>query len=274
MKLITAVGIIAIVGVVGYVGCSREDRNEAMARLGKAGRALNGEVRPDDAEHDVPNVVREQQRKERIRQNTKWTAENRALHPVEYCQAMLADLDDYAKRLEVVMHKMMVAKSAATREISDNETMAKSLSKFLDEAKKAYLESVAASNGTVRLGGYDLTLAKAKEKMVDANRKATGLTARIAKRRNMVVSLDKSIDKVAVQQKSLVETRERIQNTINDIQLKNVIDGEQGIRDALNAINDSMSALGVDYDDPSVAEIVQPSKADSVDAEFEKLMKQ
>ena len=157
MKLITAVGIVALVGAVGYVGCSREGRDEAMARLGKAGRALNGEVRPDDAEHDVPNIVREQQRKERIRQNTQWTAENRALHPVEYCQAMLADLDDYAKRLEVVMHKMMVAKSAAAREISDNETMAKSLSKFLDEAKALGMSSLKGhrSVGGIRASIYN-----------------------------------------------------------------------------------------------------------------------
>ena len=274
MKRITLVGVAAIVGVACYVGCSREDRDEALTRLGKAGRALNGEVRSDDEEQDVPNIVREQQRKERVRQNTQWTAENQALHPIEYCQAKLADLDDYAQRLEVVTHKMMVAKSAATREINDNETTVKTLDAFLMDAKKAYRESAAVSNGHVRLGGYNLTLPRAKEKMVDANRKISRLRERIAKRKNMVTRLDKSLDKIAAQQKSLVETRERIQNTINDIQLKNVIEGEQGIRDALNAINDSMASLGVDYDDPSVADIVQPSKAETIDAEFEKLMAQ
>ena len=115
MRIMTLVGIAAVVGVACYVGCSREDRDEAIARLGKAGRALNGEVRPDDVAHDVPNIVREQQRKERVRQNTQWTAENQALHPIEYCQAKLEDLNEYAQRLEVVTHKMMVAKSAATR---------------------------------------------------------------------------------------------------------------------------------------------------------------
>lgn len=274
MKIMTLVGVAAIVGVACYVGCSREERDEALTRLGKVGRALNGEVRPDDEEQDIPNIVREQQRKERVRQNTQWTAENQALHPIEYCQAKLADLDDYAQRLEVVTHKMMVAKSAATREISDNETMVKTLAAFLTDAKKAYRESAAVSNDHVRLGGYDLTLPRAKEKMVDANRKISRLQERIAKRKNMVTRLDKSLDKIAAQQKSLAETRERIQNTINDIQLKNVIEGEQGIRDALNAINDSMASLGVDYDDPSISDIVQPSKAETIDAEFEKLMAQ
>lgn len=274
MKIMTLVGVAAIAGVVCYVGCSQEDRDEALTRLGKAGRALNGDVHPDDVEQDVPNIVREQQRKERIRQNTEWTAENQVRHPVEYCQAKLEALDDYAQRLEVVTHKMMVAKSAATREIADNETTVKTLAKFLDDAKKAYRTSAAASNDHVRLGGYDLTLPRAREKMVDASRKISRLRERVAKRRNMVTSLDKSLDKIAAQQKSLVETRERIQNTINDIQLKNVIEGEQGIRDALNAINDSMASLGVDYDDPSLADIVQPSKAEAVDVEFEKLMAQ
>ncbi len=261
-----------VIGVVVLYNCSQESKDEVADRISTAGRALTGEVRSDGER--TPNIVREQQRKERIRQNTEWTAENQVRHPVEYCQAKLEDLNDYAQRLEVVTHKMMVAKSTATREITDNETTVKTLAKFLDDAKKAYRTSAAASNDHVRLGGYDLTLPRAREKMVDASRKISRLRERVAKRRNMVTSLDKSLDKIAAQQKSLVETRERIQNTINDIQLKNVIEGEQGVRDALNAINDSMASLGVDYDDPSLADIVQPSKAEAVDVEFEKLMAQ
>ncbi len=272
MKTILIIVVGIAVGVAVLHGCSKEDREEVISRVGKASRALSGEARPDDQEHDVPNVVRAQQRKERIRQNTKWTAENQALHPVEYCQAQLEVLESHAKELEVVLHKMMVAKSEATRDIADAEATQKSLAKFLVDAKKAYKESATAGKATVALGGFNITLAKAKEKMVEANRKLPYLEKRIGTRKNMVNELDKRIATISAEQKKIVETRERIQNTISDLQLKNVIDGEQGIRDALNAINDSMASLGVDYDDPALTEIVQPSKSANVDAEFEKLM--
>ncbi len=272
MKTILIIGVGIAVGVAGLQGCSKEDREEAISRVGKASRALSGEVRPDDQEHDVPNVVRAQQRKECIRQNTQWTAENQSLHPVEYCQAKLEDLNDYAKRLEVVTHKMMVAKSAANREIGDNEANLKNLSKFLVDAKKVYKESMDAGMDRVTLGGFSMTLEKAREKMVEANRKIPYLQERIGKRKNMINQLDKNLDVIAAEQKRLVETRERIQNTISDLQLKNVIEGDQGIRDALNAINDSMASLGVDYDDAALSDIIQMPKSASVDAEFEKLM--
>ena len=272
MKKLLFVGAGIAVGVAILHGCSKEDRDEMISLIGNAGRALNGDVRPDDQKHEVPNVVREQQRKERIRQNTQWTAENQALHPIEYCQAKLGDLDEYAKRLEVVMYKMMVAKSAANRDIADNEAKMNDLAKFLSDAKKAYKESVAAGKNKVSLGGFDLTLAKAKEKMVEANRKMPYLKERVGKRKNMINKLEKNIDTISAEQKRLAETRERIQHTISDLHLKTVIDGEQGIRDALNAINDSMASLGVDYDDPALDDIVQTPKSATIDAEFEKLM--
>ena len=263
--IIKLVGALAILAGVIYYFAPTEQRERILQKLEHVGSNA-------EADDGTPKIVREQQRKERIRQDTTWTAENQALHPIEYCQAKLADLDEYDKRLEVLTHKMMVAKSAATRDIGDNEAMQKNLTNFLATAKREYKESAAAGKERVTLGGFSLTFPKAREKMVEANRKLPYLQERIGKRKNMIVKLDKNLDTIAAEQKRLVEIRERIQHTISDLQLKNVIEGEKGIRDALNAINDSMASLGVDYDDPALSDIVQPSQAQSIDAEFEKLM--
>lgn len=270
--ILMVIGLVAVIGVGCYVGCSKENREEAMNRITQTGKSLSGESRPDDVEHGVPNIVADQQRKERIRQNTTWTAENQALHPVEYCQAKLADIEEYSKRLEVATHKMKVAKSGANREIADNEAKINSYTKFLAEAKKAYKEAEAAGSDHVMLGGFNITLQKAKLKMVDAYHNIPYLKERIAKRKNMINQLDKNLAVIEAEQIRLVEMRERIQHTISDLQLDDVIKGEQGIRDALGAINDSMESLGVDYDDPSIETIVQPSSAEMIDAEFDKLM--
>ena len=80
MKRLICIALIAagVFALLTY-GCSREGRDEAVNRMGKAAKALNGEVRPNDQKHATPNIVAEQQRKERIRQNTKWTNPRRRL---------------------------------------------------------------------------------------------------------------------------------------------------------------------------------------------------
>ena len=79
----------AAVSVAVVVGCSQDDRDEIAERGGNAWNAIKGETTPGEK---TPRIVKEQQRKERIRQNNTWTPENRAHHPVEYCQAQLEDL--------------------------------------------------------------------------------------------------------------------------------------------------------------------------------------
>lgn len=270
MSKIIGIGfIVAIVVAVVYVGCSREDREELSERVQNAGAALRGEA--GDGER-TPKIVREQQRKERIRQDTKWTAENRALHPIEYCQAQLEELDRHSKKLEVSMHEVAVNQSKVKREIGEAEAMVKHLTDFLAEAKSAYKSSEASGSEKVLLGGFNLTKDKAKERIVEAARKIPQLQAQTGTLKNFLVKLGKKADVIANAQKKIVENRELVERTISNLKLKEVIDGEQGIRDALNAINDNMASLGEDYDCPTLDEIVQPTNAATVDEEFRKLM--
>ena len=62
MKRLICIALIAagVFALLTY-GCSREGRDEAVNRMGKAAKALNGEVRPNDQEHATPNIVAEQQ---------------------------------------------------------------------------------------------------------------------------------------------------------------------------------------------------------------------
>ena len=69
-----------------------------------------------------------------------------------------------------------------------------------------------------------------------------------------------------------MKIREQIQNTINDLRIKKVIDGDNSIVASLNAIEDSMGVLGVDYDDPSIENIVQPDEKMTREELFKKLM--
>ncbi len=239
-----------------------------MDRVGKASRALNG------SDKSVPDIVKEQQRKERARQNSEWTAENQAKHPTEYCRAQLEELEKHSAALEVSSHKLAVSQSTAKRKISEDEAQIASLQKFLTDAKAAYREAEAADKWPMQVNGFDLSKEKAQEKIVEAAHKINPTKQHIATQKSLLAALEKKSARVVDEKKKVVALRERIQATLNDLNTKNVIDGEKGIADALNAINDSMGAIGMDAADPSIDDLIAPSESASREASFREIMAQ
>ena len=271
-KLIVVAGIVSLSGIALFFGCSKEGREEAMNRLGKAGRALNGEVRPDDMEHATPNIVAEQQRKERVRQNTQWTAENQALHPIEYCQAQLEDLVRVSQQLEVQAHKYAVAKSQVQRSIANADSRVSNLEKFIAEGKKAYREAESAGKWPTSVNGYSMTQDKLKEKLVEASRRIKPLKDSAAQDKARLKSLEQKSELVSARQREAVELKERLTITISNLKLKKIDEGSAGLKDTLNALNDSLASLGGNLSDPSLDDLVAPDSKSSTQTEFDALM--
>lgn len=260
----------AAVVVAGiFTGCSQDDRDEVAERGSNAWNALKGETTPEEK---TPRIVKEQQRKERIRQNNTWTPENRALHPVEYCQAQLEDLQRYSRELEARAHEKSCAIAAVKRTLGDDDTMGQNLKKFLVEAKKTYKECEAANSWPAKIGGYSLSREKTQEKIVDAAQKIAEIQSRTESKRNQLVALEKTLKITQDEQKRIVKIREQVQNTINDLRIKKVIDGDDSIVASLNAIEDNMGTLGVNYDDPKIESIVQPDEKATRENLFKKIM--
>ena len=260
---------LAVAGAVCLLGCSQDDRDELVERGGNALNALKGETTPGEK---TPRIVKEQQRKERIRQNNTWTPENRAHHPVEYCQAQLEELQRYSRQLEARAHEKSCAIAAVKRTMSDDDTLAQNLKKFLDEAKKTYKESETANSWPAKFGGYTLSREKAQEKIVDAAQKLSEIQLRAASKKNQLVALEKTLAVTRNEQKRIVKIREQVQNTINDLRIKKVIEGDDGIVASLNSIEDNMGTLGVNYDDPKVESIIQPDEKTTREELFKKIM--
>lgn len=261
--------ITAAIGAMAFIGCSQDDRDEIATRSGNAWNALKGETTPGEK---TPRIVKEQQRKERIRQNNTWTPENRAHHPIEYCQAQLEDLQRYSRELEARAHEKSCAIAAVKRTLGDNDTMSQNLKKFVAEAKKTYKECEAANSWPAKLGGYTLSREKTQEKIIDAAQKLAELQSTTANKKNQLVALEKTLAVTQNEQKRIVKIREQIQNTINDLRIKKVIDGDDSIVASLNAIEDSMGVLGVDYDDPKIESIIQPDEKATREELFKKIM--
>ena len=269
MKLVKWLLIIVIVGIAVVIGCSQDDRDEIVERGGNAFNALKGETSPGEK---TPRIVKEQQRKERIRQNNTWTPENRAHHPVEYCQAQLEELQKYGRELEARAHEKACAIAAVKRTLGDSDAMEKDLKKFIADAKKTYTECEAANSWPAKLGGYSLSREKTQAKIIDAAQKLSEIQAKIGSKQNQLVSLEKTLKITQDEQKRIVKIREQIQNTINDLRIKKVIEGDNSIVASLNAIEDNMGTLGVDYDDPKIESIIQPDEKSAREELFKKIM--
>ena len=269
MNIVKWLLISAVVGVAFCMGCSQDDRDEIVERGGNALNALKGESIPGEK---TPRIVKEQQRKERIRQNNTWTPENRAHHPIEYCQAQLEDLQRYGRELEARAHEKACAIAAVKRSLGDNETVEQNLKKFIDDAKKTYKECEAANSWPAKLGGYSLSREKTQDKIIDAAQKLNEIQAKTGNKKNQLVALEKTLKITQDEQKRIVKIREQIQNTINDLRIKKVIDGDDSIVASLNAIEDSMDVLGVDYDDPKIESVIQPDEKTTREELFKKIM--
>ena len=269
MTVVKALPVMVVIGMAVCIGCSQEDRDEIAERSGNAWNALKGESSTGEK---TPRIVKEQQRKERIRQNNTWTPENRAHHPVEYCQAQLEDLQRYSRELEARAHEKSCAIAAVKRTLGDSDTMEQGLKKFIVEAKKVYKDCEAANSWPAKLGGYSLSREKTQEKIIDAAQQLADIQLKTGSKKNQLVALEKTLKITQNEQKRIVKIREQIQNTINDLRIKKVIEGDDSIVASLNAIEDNMGALGVDYDDPKIESIIQPDEKTTREELFKKIL--
>ena len=263
------IGVVAIIGSAILCGCSQDERDEIADRGENAWNALKGETTPGEK---TPRIVKEQQRKERIRQNNTWTPENRAHHPVEYCQAQLEDLQRYSRELEARAHEKSCAIAAVKRTLGDNETMVQNLKKFVAEAKATYKECEASNSWPATLGGYTLSREKTQEKIIDAAQRLAEIQSGTASKKNQLVALEKTLKITQDEQKRIAKIREQVQNTINDLRIKKVIDGDNSIVASLNAIEDNMGTLGVNYDDPKIESIIHPDEKATREELFKQIM--
>lgn len=257
-----------IAALAMFVGCSRDDREEAADRIGRAADALKGE----DGSERTPRIVKEQQRKERIRQNTKWTPENQAKFPIEYCQAMLDEIAKDSQHYEVMMHKFLTAKSSVARSIAENDAQLKSYVSFLATAKTSYREADASGVWPVTINGFALSKEKLQEKIVDAANKIKSLELNTTTRKTNLTKLEKKVARITEEQRKLVLTKESLQRTLDNLQLKKVVDSDDGIKDSVAAINDALGALGDGAGEISLEDLVT-ADADTVrKAAFDSIM--
>ena len=267
-----AVSVIGVVSLMVF-GCSPSAQDEACRRVGKAVSALNGRDASDERIHKTPNIVAAQQQRDILRQNTEWTPENQVKHPIEYCNAKLEELDGFSERLEVSVHKLLVRQSEVENTTAKARVQIDDLARFLKESKESYRRSESESTDRVEIGGYSLNKEQAKMRIVEAAHRMTELQNLIVNKENILVSINKKIAQVQNEQKTLLTVRKRVEATKTDMQVKEVMDGETGISSAIEALNNTLSALSTTDREPTLDDVLVPDAKVETDRDFEDIMK-
>ena len=255
----------ALVAVAVFFGCNTEKREKLLT-------AISETVRPEESGESTPDVVAKQQRRESIRQNRVWTPENQAKYPVEYCQAQLEKLDEYAAMLEANIHRVNMAVSDCRRKIDECTRRSEVLKTFLEMAKAKYRAAEAKNAFPVEFNGYSLSKTQAQEKIVQASRQLPEIRKQLMASRNLLGQLEKKKSAIAAEQTRLTALRERVRNTINDLRTKKVIEGNKNIVDVLNSLGDSIDSLGKSGDGPALEDIITPTAESATRAEFDAIM--
>ena len=269
-----AVAALLCVGSVLIVGCSKETRNEAIDRTTRAAKELNG-TDPESLEKEqerTPDIVARQQRKERRRQNSEWTPENQAKHPVEYCQAQLETVARHMKQLEVQAHQVGTALSQTKRRISEANDLVTSLSDLLKKAMDGYRKAEAEKKWPMMLNGYPITQDKAKKTIVETSHRIKTAKSQLASLKLTLGKLDRKSAEILKEQQKSVALQEKIRFTISDLKLSKLVEGQKEMVDVLGSISDAMDVLGENATEPTLENLMQPTTESVIEDEFSKIM--
>lgn len=263
---IAAIATVAAVAAVAFFW-TRSDREEAIERVSDAAKALNGKA------DDTPDVVKEERKRERERQNSKWTLENQRKHPLEYCRAMLEQLDADDANLDVALHKYQTAQAAVGREIAAHEADVKKYSEFLDKAKAAYRAADAESAWPVSFNGRELSQSEFQDRIVDADKRLRVAKEKLPGLQSRLGMLAKREAKASNDREEIATLREKFQSMIRDIELNRVGSEAGKLDDSLGSLRDSLSALGQsDAAGSSDDDFFSSSPEDNKKAAFDAIM--
>ena len=259
--------ILPLAAVALFVAsCSQSSREETIDRVSDAAKALNGKS------DDTPTIVKAEQKRERVRQDITWTAENQRKYPLEYCRAMLEELDQKESSLEVILHKVLASEASLRRESSTLESDKKTFSSFLEKAKAAYKSADEKDSWPTSFNGRKLSKEEFQRKIVEADRKLKAAESKLPGVVDKLSVLSKKKAQIAKEQGEVQVLRDRFQTTIRDIELKKLTDENGGLGQSLGSLADSLNALDQSSAVGSDDDFFSVSPDDELQSDFDAIM--
>ena len=238
-------------------GCSQSSRDEAIDRATQAAKALNGKA------DNTPDVVKEQIKKEKERQNSQWTIENVSAHPIEACNAKLEELDGKIEKAKVAYNRALSAQASAWTAKGAAEAEVAKYTAFLEAARPAYKAAKEDGKWPITVNGYSLGEEAAEEKILVALKKVGEFKAKVEKASAQIDAMGRRMKEVKQTTDELNDRRDKVleyRENIRSGQLQSEIKGLVGVLNEggvkmsdIEAVN---ATQGIDVSD----DVFQPSQ--------------
>lgn len=199
-QIMLAIACAASVSVLA--SCSQSSREEAIDRVSDAAKTLNGKS------DTTPDIVKQQQKKDRERQNTQWTTENVTTHPIEACNAKLDEIKSSEDKALIHYNRALSMKLTAERAKRSADAETAKFTAFLDQAKPALKAAMADGKWPVEINGYSFSESGLRAKMTEALKKRASSEARGQQEAEKVSQLEQAM-------KTIQETRKNWQKKRN-----------------------------------------------------------
>jgi hypothetical protein len=117
---------------------------------------------------DSPDVVRDAEIREALRQNGTWTAENIQANPYLFIQDQIRRCDLLKSKIEAQGITLTRLGKQATRTAEDSDAMIARYTRFLEQAKVAYKAAEADNSWPATVNGYELDEEQLSDRIADA----------------------------------------------------------------------------------------------------------
>lgn len=117
---------------------------------------------------DYPDVVRDAEIRETLRQNGTWTSENIQANPYLFLQDQIRNCDNLKAKIEAQQITLTRMGKHAKRTAEDSDAMIARYSRFLEQAKVAYKAAEAADSWPAVVNGHELDEEQLSDRIADA----------------------------------------------------------------------------------------------------------
>ncbi len=194
----------------------------------------------------TPDVVREAQIREAIRQNETWTPENISKHPALFLQDTIAACDVLSEKIEAQQVAFLRLKKQADRKVSEAEGMIRRYSGWLEKAKVAFKKANETGTWPVEIDGFELDEDELEDRVADALERVE--LSKKSRKTNSAISKKVKIRQGVLKTKSreLISIRRKLVLQLESVKMNESLGEIDTLSDVLSVIKDMSLEIAED----------------------------
>lgn len=205
---------------------------------------------------NILDSIRDAQLREMLRQNGAWTDEKIRRNPYGFVQDQIRYCDKLKATMETRRISITRLGKQADRTVEESDGTVARYTKFLADAKTAYLQAEKDGKWPVTINGFELDQEALDDRIADALERIE--LAMKAKTMNAVVSkkVNRQIDVLKVKARELASLRRELVQQGEQIKMNEVLSETGDLTEILGRIKDMTIEIDTESTSPSLDDLV------------------